>query len=370
MTPADLTKGVESIYNFWLGLVSQFPGALAGGARNKRGSSDAGVGGNSARSSLDGLAFPAEQLAKAASITQQSLQTFVQSVAPLLQGGSSNLFEQWSTALPWLAPDQAGHAANMAMGAAEAMLAPWSALMSGAVAAGPTAPAPATHATGRAGPLSALPLQAIGEAWLDWSSRFTGATPAQFTTAFDRTYGALSDALGLGPSRQLQAAWQEMFAAGVAQQQARASYAMLLQRAFARGFQRLAARLAEKADAGERIESVVALLRLWAVSTEEIVHETLQSEAGLAATAALTRSAVAYRRRMQQVIALLADQFDVATRRDLDEAYREIQALKRELRASRPARGAVEARAARARTGKARAPRKRKPTTSTQERTP
>ena len=74
------------------------------------------------------------------------------------------------------------------------------------------------------------------------------------------------------------------------------------------------------------------------MKTEEVVHETLQSEAGLAATTALTRSALAYRRKTQQVAAIVGEALDMATRRELDEAYREIQALKRELRASRAPR--------------------------------
>ena len=185
---------------------------------------------------------------------------------------------------------------------------------------------------------SLLPLQAMSQAWLDLGSRLAGATPAQLATAFDRTYGALSDALGLGPARQLQAAWQEAIAASIAQQEARTNYALLVQSAFASGLQRLMTRLAAKADSGERIDSMLALLRLWAISTEEAVHETLQSERGLGATAALTRSALAYRNKMQHVAAILADLLDMATRRDVDEAYREIQQLKRELRALRPGR--------------------------------
>jgi hypothetical protein len=73
------------------------------------------------------------------------------------------------------------------------------------------------------------------------------------------------------------------------------------------------------------------------MSTEEAVHETLQSERGLAATAALTRSALTYHKAVQKVAAILADMLDLATRRDLDQAFREIQTLKRELRASRRA---------------------------------
>jgi hypothetical protein len=371
MTPPDLTKGVESVYNFWLGLVPQFLGPLASATQNKPGKSDAGVGGNNAGASLDALAFPAEQFAMAASMTQQSLQAFAQSVAPMLQGASSNLLDQWATALPWLAPGKLDQpqAANAATAAAQAMLAPWSAFMSSAVGTSPSGPAAAPR-TSPSAATSVLPLQAMSQAWIEWSSRLAGATPAQLTTAFERTYGALSDALGLGPARQLHAAWEDMMAAGVAQQEARANYAVLLQRAFARGLQRLAAHLAEKADAGERVDSVLALLRLWAISTEEIVHETLQSEAGLAATAALTRSAIAYRKRMQHVVVLMSDQFGVATRHDLDEAYREIQELKRELRRSRPSRGPLDTQTKRAHSGKTRARGKGKATTSPQERTP
>jgi len=68
------------------------------------------------------------------------------------------------------------------------------------------------------------------------------------------------------------------------------------------------------------------------VCTEDAVHETLQSERGLAATAALTRASLSHRKAVQIVAGILADMLDLATRRDLDEAFREIQALKRELR--------------------------------------
>jgi hypothetical protein len=91
------------------------------------------------------------------------------------------------------------------------------------------------------------------------------------------------------------------------------------------------------ADSGQRVDSVLALLKMWAVSTEHAVHAVLQSEEGLAATAALARAGVTYRRKLQHIAAIVADALDMATRRELDEAFREIQELKRELRALRPA---------------------------------
>jgi len=180
--------------------------------------------------------------------------------------------------------------------------------------------------------------QAMSQPWVEMASLWAGATPAQLNTLFDRTYGALSDALGFSPVRKLQAAWQDLITASIAQQEARTKYALLVQRAFGQGLQRLMTDLANKAHSGERIDSVLALLRLWAMKAEEVVHETLQSDDGLAATAALTRSALGYRKQMQRVASIIADFLDMATRRELDDAYREIQALKRELRASRAVR--------------------------------
>jgi hypothetical protein len=259
-----------------------------------------------------------------------------QSMAPMLQtGGTPNLLGQWSAAFPmfgFVKPEEAAAAAATAM---QTMFAPWAALMAGAAGTGAALPAGLTPPEHGTAPAPILRWPAMSQPWVDIAGQLAGATPAQLGTAFDRTYGALSDALGMSPMRKLNAAWQELIAASIAQQEARAKYALLVQSAFAQGLQRLMTRLAEMANSGERIDSVLALLRLWAAKAEEAVHETLQSDAGLAATAALTRSGLAYRKKMQQVAAIIGEMLDMATRRELDEAYREIQALKRELRASR-----------------------------------
>jgi len=258
------------------------------------------------------------------------------SIGPLIQtGGIAGVLDQWAKAMPPFTFGKPGEGAATAASMAQAWMAPWSALLPSAAGTATTqsqgsAPSPFAN------PASLMfPLQAMSQPWIDIAGQLAGTTPAQLSAVFDRTYGALSDALGLSPIRKLQAAWQDLAAAAIAQQEARTKYALLVQSAFAQGLQRLIASLADKANSGERIDSVLALLKLWATKTEEVVHETLQSEAGLAATAALTRSALSHRKKMQNVAAIIADVLDMATRRELDDAYREIQALKRELRASR-----------------------------------
>jgi len=111
---------------------------------------------------------------------------------------------------------------------------------------------------------------------------------------------------------------------------------MLVQNALVAGFEGLLERLAGMAEKGERVDSLLALLRMWAASTEQAVHGVLQSPPGLAATAALSRAGVTHRRKMQHIAGIVADTLDMATRSELDEAYREIQNLKREVRALRP----------------------------------
>ena len=306
MTPFDPVHGAQAAYNFWLGLIPQFLGQFGGAVP---GVGPGAVAGKDAAAETRGTApsfaafmFPADQIAKAAATTQESLQAMSRSIAPLIQaGGASGLLGQWATMMPpfaFVKPDASAPPAT-------SMFLPW---------------------------------QAMSQSWVDMASQMTGATPAQLSAVFDRTYGALSDALGLSPVRKLQAAWQDLVAAALAQQEARTKYALLVQGAFAQGLQRLMSGLAAKASSGERIDSVLALLRLWAMKTEEVVHETLQSDAGLAATTALTRSSLTYRRKTQQVASIVGEALDMATRRELDEAYREIQALKRELRASRAPR--------------------------------
>jgi hypothetical protein len=176
-----------------------------------------------------------------------------------------------------------------------------------------------------------------------------GGASQAYTTALDRTFGALSDALGLGPVRKLQTSGQQIMAAAIAQNEARAAYGVLVQSALTVGLQRLLKRLADMAQKNERVDSVLALMRMWAVATEEAVHESLQSERGLEATAAVTRAGLNYRRQMQGFASIIADTLDMATRRDLDDAYREIQSLKRELRSMRAPAAAVASNKPRAR---------------------
>lgn len=308
-------QGSRAAYDLWLRLIShslsQFGFAQAADATPVP----------------EGLKFPVDQVAKAAAMTQQMLQRMTQVLEPLLKAGMPDLLAQWTKSLTSLSQPVESAAAGP-----NALFAPWVEFFSSAAG---KLPAASDFLAGEGNVLTQAPLQSLQRAWVDMASRLTGTRPEQFDTSFDRAYGALSDGVGMGPARELYSAWRGVTNASVAQQDARMHYVSLLQAAYAKGFQNLLTALSARADTGERIDSVLALIRLWAQSTEQAVHEVLQSEAGLAATAALMRADLAHRKRLQHASGVMADQFDMASRRELDEAFREIQALKRELRATR-----------------------------------
>jgi outer membrane murein-binding lipoprotein Lpp len=83
---------------------------------------------------------------------------------------------------------------------------------------------------------------------------------------------------------------------------------------------------------GERVDSLMALVRLWAGVAEKTLHEALQSKPGLDATAAYVRAALRYRQQQNRVVETLSGLAGVPTRTEVDDAAFEIQTLKRQVR--------------------------------------
>jgi Poly(R)-hydroxyalkanoic acid synthase subunit (PHA_synth_III_E) len=323
MTKTFDDGGVEAVYNFWLGLIPQFFSQI--GVNLPAVSKAAPASAPNAVHAADWLAPWAAAMPFLAGATGKSAEG---GAAPT----AAQMFAPWGAMLaPYPSAGSKAEAAATAAPGATSMFGPWAAALpfvSGA-------PGAAAGLGGGAAAAAMQPFQVAQQSWLDFMTQMGGASPQSFITGFDRTFGGLLDALGFGPVRKLQGASQDLAGASLAQSKSRAAYAMLVQGAFTSGLERLMVQLGKMADGGERVESVLTLLRMWAVHTEQAVHEVLQSEEGLAATASLSRAGLAYRRKLQHVAAIVADSLDLATRRELDEVYREIHELKRELRSLR-----------------------------------
>jgi hypothetical protein len=198
------------------------------------------------------------------------------------------------------------------------------------------------------GELSAEPLQAIAnagtglfkellgtmarplEAWPGAATNTAGSHP--LLVGFERSFGGLGDAFGLRPMRDLEEALRAMAVASLDKQRAQVEYLALVAQGFNQGTQGLLQELAAMGARGERIESLLVFIRQWARSIDGPMHDTMQSPEGLAVTAKVIRASTQHRLQLQKAIGLASDALQVPTRADIDEAYREIQELKREMR--------------------------------------
>ncbi len=156
--------------------------------------------------------------------------------------------------------------------------------------------------------------------------------PHPVTEGLDRTFTALADAFGLAPSRALVDACRELSVAEADRLAAQAGYFAFVARTWGRVVDGVAARLRELGARGESIDSLLALVRLWAGVADRSAHEAMQSEEGLRLSAAYVRAATRAHGSRNRVVEILSELCNVPTQAQLDEAYREIQELKRRLR--------------------------------------
>ncbi len=191
--------------------------------------------------------------------------------------------------------------------------------------------------------MSVWPLSAVDHS-AGWSEALTrrghGAAPAM--TGAERTFGAVADALGLAPSREILDAQRTLASAALERQQARTEYLTIVGKILSAGARNLRARLTELAGRGDTVDSVSALIRQWAKATDEAAHVALQSDEGLSASVKMIRAGMRYREASHRLVAIASEAINVPTRVEVDEAYRHIQELKREVRRLRRSVAALE----------------------------
>jgi len=132
--------------------------------------------------------------------------------------------------------------------------------------------------------------------------------------------------------RELNRALREMLAAGAAKQQATAEYLGVVAGACVKGSEDLLTELQAMGARGERVESLLAFIRLWVKSIDGPMHDAMQGERGLEATAKVLRASTEHRLQMQKAVGIVSEALNIPTRGEVDDAFREIQELKRELR--------------------------------------
>jgi hypothetical protein len=161
----------------------------------------------------------------------------------------------------------------------------------------------------------------------------TPATSADLLQrAAEQSFGGLWDALGLAPLREFQQCVRRLAGASASETVALTDCWRIAAYASLDGLQGMTRALSERARNGDAVKSPFALLRVWQQELDAATQARLLSDAGLAATSSMVRAGAQRRIAQQHLIGLCSQAIGLPTREETDEAFREIQRLKRELR--------------------------------------
>ena len=283
----------EALYRWWLGALPDILGGLAPPASKEPAQSSSG--------DRPSAPFPVDQLTQALALAQAWLES---------------LYESYLRTLITSRPGEESRTVEEFVGARVAGMADRLVGIGKAVSGQPNLAELNARLTG-------APLAAFGEALRPLSLNL------------ERAYGGLADAIGLAPLREFEAAGRDTARASAAHRQAQVEYLEVVAGALHQGAAALTLRLGEMAQRGEAVDSLLALVRLWARTTDAAMHDAMQSPRALEASAKLLHAAAQSRLQQQRVVAIVSEALNVPTRAEVDEAYREIQELKRELRRMR-----------------------------------
>ena len=107
--------------------------------------------------------------------------------------------------------------------------------------------------------------------------------------------------------------------------------------AMGKAIERTIDHIAKLAEKGEKITSVRDLMRTWFSVADSTLNEVFTTKEFLATQDKMIQALMHYKVKQREALELLYEQLEIPTRGALDEAYRDIQDLKREVRKLRKA---------------------------------
>ncbi|NJP05613.1 MAG: class III poly(R)-hydroxyalkanoic acid synthase subunit PhaE [Chloroflexaceae bacterium] len=158
-----------------------------------------------------------------------------------------------------------------------------------------------------------------------------------YQNAYARTFGSLTTSPGFGITRELEekvdratSAWQRM-------QQGANNYQVLMADAWSGVFEQVMETLVKRAEQGQPIESLRDLARLWTDSADRSFDRVFRTEEYANVQAEFVTATMEYRLAEQAVVEYMMQLTYIPTRSEMDEAHRNIYALRKEVKALKKA---------------------------------
>jgi hypothetical protein len=210
------------------------------------------------------------------------------------------------------------------------MLGPWGEAMAGGYRAGGGESSPAD-------PFGMSGLASMGQAGFDPAQQ-----RAAFNEASDRAWQAWDQVVDAGLSgpriginrktEEMQIRGFEAWRQALRDQQA---YQRVLSEAWGEAFEAAMNALMQRAQAGDPVNSLRELSQVWIAESDKVLEARLAEAPYAEAQGAMVASLMRYRIAEREIVDAMLASSPIASRSELDEAYRAIQELKREMRALR-----------------------------------
>ena len=113
---------------------------------------------------------------------------------------------------------------------------------------------------------------------------------------------------------------------------AQAAYHRAMAEALSKAVERTIENLAERAQKDEPVESVRELMRTWFQIADQTLNEAFVSGDFLKVQEDMTSALMTYKVRQREALEVMYNALDLPTRSEVDEAYKDIHDLKREVR--------------------------------------
>jgi class III poly(R)-hydroxyalkanoic acid synthase PhaE subunit len=137
----------------------------------------------------------------------------------------------------------------------------------------------------------------------------------------------------IGNQQALERLAQQAFQSWLELQRANAEHQLTVARGWQAAFARFTAEFQDRGEGdAEEVRTLDQFLRLWARIGERALQEHARSDGFLESQTRLLRAAMTYRSNQRRVVEAFARMHDLPTQSDLDEAFKMIHELRREVR--------------------------------------
>lgn len=150
---------------------------------------------------------------------------------------------------------------------------------------------------------------------------------------FERTFGGMTEVPGLGYNRELNAKLLKGFDAWTDLQKANAEFQVFLGKTWNIAIEQFMQDLVAMSEKGEKIDSIRDLMNMWMEIIDQTFSKMYVSEEYLEIQKKLAAGVMTYKMKQQQIMEVMLKSFDLPTRSELDDAYRTMYELRKEVRA-------------------------------------